>query len=143
MKLLDKLTHSLRRTIQKSYIEFRRKTQIPEDPKSEYIHEFMAIQKRLLQNKETELLLAPISSKRYLKNGEFGITVVIHNRHAEIINHVYSYSIHLDDKSWAKVIREFNEELESRREEFEVEITANIKKSLRNILNTMTPKNEK
>jgi hypothetical protein len=143
MEILDKLSHSLKRTIQKSYIEFRRKTKIPEDSKSEYIHEFMAIHKKLIKNKETELLLAPISSKRYLKNEEFGITVVIYNRNAEIINHVYSYSIHLDDKSWSKVIREFNEELENRREEFEVEITANIKKSLKNILNSMTPKNEK
>jgi hypothetical protein len=143
MEILDKLTHSLKRTIQKSYIELRRKTKIPEDDKSEYIHEFMAIHKKLIRNKETELLFAPISSKRYLKNEEFGITVVIHNRNAEIINHIYSYSIHLDDKSWSKVIREFNEELENRREEFEVEITANIKKSLKNILNSITPKNEK
>jgi hypothetical protein len=143
MSLLNNLTHSLKRTIQKSYIELRRKTQIPEEGRSEYIQEFMAIHKKLIKNKETELLLAPISSKRYLKNEEFGITVVIYNRNAEIINHVYSYSIHLDEKSWAKVVREFNEELENRREEFEVEITANIKKSLKNILNSMSPKNEK
>jgi hypothetical protein len=143
MSLLDKLTHSLKRTIQKSYIEFRRKTKIPEEGKSEYIQEFMAIHKKLIKDKETELLLAPISSKRYLKNEKFGITVVIHSRNAEIINHVYSYSIRLDEKSWEKIVREFNEELESRREEFEVEITANIKNSLKNILNSMSPKNEK
>jgi len=143
MEILDKLMHSLKRTIQKSYIEFRRKTKIPEEPKSEYIYEFMAIHKKLIKDKETELLLAPISSKRYLKNEKFGITVVLHKRNADIINHVYSYTIHLDDKSWEKVDREFNEEQERRSEEFEVEITANIKKSLKNILNSMTPKNEK
>jgi hypothetical protein len=143
MKFIDKLTHSLKRTIQKSYIEFRRKTKIPEEPKSEYIHEFMAIHKKLIKDKETELLLAPISAKRYLKNEKFGITVVLHKRNADIINHVYSYTIHLDDKSWEKVDREFNEEQERRSEEFEVEITANIKKSLKNILNSMTTTNEK
>jgi hypothetical protein len=143
MEILDKLMHSLKRTIQKSYIEFRRKTKIPEEPKSEYIHEFMAIHKKLIKDKETELLLAPISAKRYLKNEKFGITVVLHKRNADIINHVYSYTIHLDDKSWEKVDREFNEEQERRSEEFEVEITANIKKSLKNILNSMTTTNEK
>lgn len=143
MEILDKLMHSLKRTIQKSYIEFRRKTKIPEEPKSEYIYEFMAIHKKLIKDKETELLLAPISSKRYLKNEKFGITVVLHKRNADIINHVYSYTIHLDDKSWEKVDREFNEEQERRSEEFEVEITANIKKSLKNILNSMTTTNEK
>jgi hypothetical protein len=143
MELLDKLSHSLKRTIQKSYIEFRRKTRIPEEGRSEYTQEFMAIHKKLIKNKETELLLAPISSKRYLKNEKFGITVVLHGRNAEIINHVYSYSIHLDPKSWEKVDREFNEELENRREEFEVEIKANIKKSLQNIINSMDKKNEK
>ena len=143
MELLDKLSHSLKRTIQKSYIEFRRKTRIPEEGRSEYTQEFMAIHKKLIKNKETELLFAPISSKRYLKNEKFGITVVLHGRNAEIINHVYSYSIHLDPKSWEKVDREFNEELENRREEFEVEIKANIKKSLQNIINSMDKKNEK
>ena len=143
MKFIDKLTHSLKRTIQKSYIELRRKTKIPEEPRSEYTYEFMAIHKKLIKDKETELLIAPISTKRYLKNEKFGITVVLHKRNAEIINHVYSYSIPLDDKSWEKVDREFNEEQERRSEEFEVEITANIKKSLKNILNSMTPKNEK
>lgn len=143
MNIFNKLIHSLKRIIQKSYIELRRKTKIPEEGRSEYIQEFMAIHKKLIKNKETELLFAPISFKRYLKNEEFGITVVISNRNAEIINHVYSYSIHLDEKSWSKVVREFNEELESRREEFEVEITSNIKNSLKNILNSMSPKNEK
>ena len=143
MELLDKLSHSLKRTIQKSYIEFRRKTRIPEEGRSEYTQEFMAIHKKLIKNKETELLFAPISSKRYLKNEKFGITVVLHGRNAEIINHVYSYSIHLDTKSWEKVDREFNEELENRREEFEVEIKANIKKSLQNIINSIDKKNEK
>jgi hypothetical protein len=143
MKFIDKLMHNLKRTIQKSYIELRRKTKIPEEPRSEYTYEFMAIHKKLIKDKETELLIAPISTKRYLKNEKFGITVVLHKRNAEIINHVYSYSIHLDEKSWEKVDREFNEEQERRSEEFEVEITANIKKSLKNILNSMTPKNEK
>ena len=143
MKFIDKLMHTLKRTIQKSYIELRRKTKIPEEPRSEYTYEFMAIHKKLIKDKETELLIAPISTKRYLKNEKFGITVVLHKRNAEIINHVYSYSIHLDEKSWEKVDREFNEEQERRSEEFEVEITANIKKSLKNILNSMTPKNEK
>ena len=103
----------------------------------------MAIHKKLIKDKETELLIAPISGKRYLKNEKFGITIVLRRRNAEIINHVYSYSIPLDDKSWEKVDREFNEEQERRSEDFEVEITANIKKSLKNILNSMTPKNEK
>lgn len=143
MNLIDKIKHSLKRAIQKSYIELHRKTRIPEEGISEYIQEFMAIHKKLLRDKETELLLAPISSKKYLKNEKFGITVVLHGRNAEIINHVYSYSIHLDSKSWLKVDNEFNEELENRREEFEVEIKSNIKKSLKNILNSMSQKNEK
>ena len=143
MELIDKIQHSLKRIIQKSYIVLHRRTRIPEEGRSEYTQEFMSIHKKLIKDKETELLFAPISSKRYLKNEKFGITVVLHGRNAEIINHVYSYSIHLDTKSWEKVDREFNEELENRREEFEVEIKANIKKSLQNIINSMDKKNEK
>jgi hypothetical protein len=143
MELIDKIQHSIKRAIQKSYIVLHKKTRISEEGRSEYTQEFMSIHKKLIKDKETELLFAPISSKRYLKNEKFGITVVLHGRNAEIINHVYSYSIYLDGKSWEKVDREFNEELESRREEFEVEIKANIKKSLKNIINSMDKKNEK
>jgi hypothetical protein len=73
----------------------------------------------MLEKKETVLLIAPISSKRYMKNEKYGIYIVFHGRTIEVVNHVYNYTVSLDDKTWNILIEEFNYELEERRKEFE------------------------
>ena len=58
------------------------------------------------------------------------------------MNHVYNYTVSLDDKTWNILIEEFNYELEERRKEFEDEISKNIKYSLKTILKTMDKQDE-
>jgi len=58
------------------------------------------------------------------------------------VNHVYNYTVSLDDKTWNILIEEFNYELEERRKEFEDEISKNIKYSLKTILKTMDKQDE-
>jgi hypothetical protein len=77
-----------------------------------------------------------------MKNEKFGIYIVFHGRTVEVVNHVYNYTVPLDDRTWASLMDEFNYELEDRRIEFETEISQNIKYSLKTILKTMTTKNE-
>jgi hypothetical protein len=96
----------------------------------------------MLESKETVLLIAPISSKRYMKNEKYGIYVVFHGRTIEVVNHVYNYTVALDDKTWDILIDEFNYELEDRRTEFEDEISKNIKHSLKTLLKTMDKQDE-
>ena len=123
--------------IQKAYIEMHRKTALPKDPKSPYHNECISICRKMLEKKETVLLIAPISSKRYMKNEKYGIYVIFHGRTVEVINHVYNYTVPLDDKTWDLMIDDFNYELEERRKEFEGEISKNIKHSLKTILKSM------
>jgi hypothetical protein len=96
----------------------------------------------MLESKETILLIAPISSKRYMKNEKYGIYVVFHGRTIEVVNHVYNYTVALDEKTWDILIDEFNYELEDRRTEFEDEISKNIKHSLKTLLKTMDKQDE-
>ena len=140
--LVDKKSHTLKRLIQKAYLGIHRKTAIPKDPKTPYYSECINICRKLLAQKDTTLLIAPISSKRYMKNERHGIYVVFHGRSIEVVNHVYNYTVQVDEKTWNMMIDDFNYELEERRIEFEGEISKNIKYSLKTILKSIDEKDE-
>lgn len=125
--------HKLRRLIQKWYISLVRLT-TPHIEKSEYERDCIAICKKLIVKEDTVLLLTPISNKRYIRNEELQIFVILEGHNVKVINHVYSYTVFLEQKEWDNVILYFDTEVEKRREEFEKEITSNIKHSLQNIL---------
>ena len=125
--------HKLKRLIQKWYISFARMT-TPHVEKSEYEKDCIAICKKLIAKEETILLLTPISNKRYIRNEELQIFVILGSHTVKIINHVYSYTVFLETKEWDNITQVFDAEVEKRREKFEKEITSNIKHSLQNIL---------
>ena len=125
--------HKVRRLIQKWYISIVRLSTPPIE-KSEYERDCIAICKKLISKEDTVLLLTPISNKRYIRNEELQIFVILEGHNVKVINHVYSYTVFLDQKPWDNIILAFDTEVEKRREEFEKEITSNIKHSLQNIL---------
>ena len=125
--------HKIKRLIQKWYISIVRLSTPPME-KSEYERDCIAICKKLISKEDTVLLLTPISNKRYIRNEELQIFVILEGHNVKVINHVYSYMVFLDQKPWDNIILTFDTEVEKRREEFEKEITSNIKHSLQNIL---------
>jgi hypothetical protein len=125
--------HKFRRLIQKWYISMVRMV-TPHIEKSEYERDCISICKKLITKEDTVLLLTPISHKRYIRNEELQIFVILEGHSVKVINHVYSYTVFLEQKEWDNVILYFDNEVEKRREEFEKEITSNIKHSLQNIL---------
>ena len=64
---MKKQLHFFRRSIQKFSIYLFRITQVPVK-KSEYERDCIQICKKLIKNPETELLLTPISGRRYINN---------------------------------------------------------------------------
>lgn len=129
--------HLIKRWIQRNYIRFYRKfVDLDGIDKQKYDHEIEALQicKKLIKTNESILLMAPISGKRFVKNEKMGIYVILEGRGVKVINHIYSYNVILGDKAWNKLLSFYDEEIESRRMEFEREITSNIKHSLKNIL---------
>jgi hypothetical protein len=106
----------------------------PPMEKSEYERDCIAICKKLISKEDTVLLLTPISNKRYIRNEELQIFVILEGHNVKVINHVYSYTVFLEQKPWENIVVAFDNEVEKRREAFEKEIMSNIKHSLQNIL---------
>jgi len=128
---MKQIIHKLKRLIQKQYIKVYRSS----TPKiTTYEKDCVSICEKLIKKNETVLLLTPISNKRYIKNEEDQIFVILENYSVRIINHVYSYTVILGDKPWNSVVTLFDSEVESRRNKFEKEITSNIKYSIKKIL---------
>ncbi len=133
--------HHLRRRIQKMYISIYRMTN-PDFGLERSSHEIecISICKKLIKMDDSILLMAPLTEKRYVKNEAKGIHIIMEKYNVQIINHIYSYSITLGDKSWGKLIDFYNQEIEKRRNQFESEIRSNIKHSLKNILHDIEEK---
>jgi hypothetical protein len=128
--------HNLKRAIQKWYISLVRLS-TPPMQKSEYERDCISICKKLIGKEETVLLLTPISNKRYIRNEEHQIFVILEGNNVKVINHVYSYTVFLEKNCWESLVSMFDNEVEKRREIFEKEITSNIKHSLQNILHSI------
>lgn len=120
--------------LQKIYIRLRDRLDF--NPKSSEEEQFCTeICSKLISIRETKLTIAPISGKRFLKNDEKEMFIVVHNRVISLINHVYSYNVFYENDSlYQKVIQQFDNELERRRQVLEDEIKSNIKHSLTEIL---------
>lgn len=90
---------------------------------------------KLLEDSSSKLTFAPLSNKRFIKNVEKDMYVVIYQHSINLINHVYSYSIYLSDsESYISLIEKFDSILDAERLKLEDEIKTNIKHSLENIL---------
>jgi hypothetical protein len=93
------------------------------------------IAKKLINNPSSSLTLAPISGKKFIKNDDQNIFIVIESRNITIINHVYSYSVFIEhDALYASLINLFNQTMENKRIVLEHEIKNNIQHSLKDIL---------
>jgi hypothetical protein len=95
--------------------------------------------KKLITNPTSELTISPISHKRIIKNEEKNMYVVMEGYTIHLINHVYSYSVYLQETSkFIELTQIFDKVLEDRREVLESEIRKNIKHSLSNILDKLS-----
>jgi hypothetical protein len=128
------MKHYLRRKIQKLSLKLFKLLRADVVVKNKYQMDGIKIFKSLLYNSDTLLLISPLSNKRYLKNDKKGLTIILDKNTVNIINHIYSYSVVLDDPNVIQIVNLFNQEVERRRNEFEKEITSNIKHSLKTIL---------
>jgi hypothetical protein len=108
------------------------------DPKPNVTEEeiFAAdICEKLINNPSSELTFSPISHKRIIKNEGKSMYIVMESYTIHLINHVYSYSVYLQDTSKFNMLTsKFDKILEDKREVLESEIRKNIQHSLRNIL---------
>ena len=95
--------------------------------------EAIAIVNRLVKDHKSELLTCPNSGKYYIKCGEKKMLIVIGYKEINIINTVYSYSVHLSDKTESNIRNVFLDEVEMRRDQMEQEFRTSVTHSLKTI----------
>jgi hypothetical protein len=100
---MNKLYHKLRRSIQTMMIYFYRTAQSDYE-KSVYERDCTCICKKLIYQKETTLLLTPKTGKRYIKNEDSSVFIILDSHRVKIINHVYAYDVHFTEKGWNQLI---------------------------------------
>ena len=130
----NKVVGYIPRLLFKIYLNLKEKFDpTPPIPEEERIT--VEICKKLINDPESKLTYAPISNKRFIKNEEKNMFVVIENYTINFINHVYSYSVYLSKTTdYNGIISNFDKVLESERQQLEDEIKNNIQHSLKTIL---------
>ena len=134
------LKSKFRRLAAKLYIFLRSKSstnQIDENSKT-----CLKICRRLIKDKNSKFLIAPISGKKYIKNSELGLFVIMDGGKVSITNHVYHYDIYLDMKEWEKLNKIFDARTENDRLVYEQEIHSQIEFSLQSILEKVSIKTQ-
>jgi len=107
----------------------------PKPPVPEEVETCTHIVLKVLDYEDTELVYAPVSNKRFVVNERKGMAITIENRVVHIINHVYSYSVYMENNEcYGKILKKFDDISEKKKNELEVKLTNNIKHSLKKIL---------
>ena len=110
----------------------------PQPPVPEEVDTCINIVLKVLDYPDTELVLAPISKKRFIVNKKKKISITMADRSVCIINHIYSYTVYVEnDDCYSKVLKKFNDRSEAKTVQLENEISSNIKHSLLDILNKL------
>jgi hypothetical protein len=86
--------------------------------------------RKLIHSQNSDLLIAPISRKKYIKNEKLGIFITMEDGEVTITNHTYSYFIKLSDTEWNKLKDFFKNEMELRAMHMEKEMEYQIRHSL-------------
>lgn len=98
--------------------------------------------RRLIKDKNSKFLIAPISGKKYIKNSELGLFVIMDGGKISITNHVYHYDIYLNMKEWERISKIYDARTESDRQIYENEIHNQIEYSLQSILDKLADKTQ-
>lgn len=110
--------------------KFDPKQPVPVDEKITF-----EICRKLLDETDSKLTLAPLSNKRFIKNESKDMFVVIHEHSVKLINHIYSYSVYISNSDfYTELVKKFDQKLDDERMKLEIEINNNINHSLEEIL---------
>lgn len=131
--------HKFKRVSQKLAIKMHKAMNPAErfEP-TDFEYETLAICRSLIKRQDSELLISPLSGKRFIKNSSSQIYFIIQDGMVDIINHTYSYNVKITLKAYQRLVKAFDMEVESRRQEMENEIRSNVKHSLKTIFQTLS-----
>jgi hypothetical protein len=111
----------------------------PPQSADEYENISAAICRKLMARSDTKFAIAPLSEKRYIINETLGMFIVLEPdlRDIELTNHVYHYSVRMQEKSFRSIAKIFDNKVEEIRIKYENEIRDRIQHSLVNVLDKL------
>lgn len=95
----------------------------------------LIICRSLIRNEKSKFLIAPLSGKRYIKNEDLGLFIILDDKHISITNHIYHYDVVFQQREWDRIINMYDNKTEKIRQQFEDEIMSQINCSLTLIKN--------
>ena len=110
---MKKLYLKIRRYFKKIYIKGLRYSR----PKIESRYEVIVLKicMNLIDDESSELLMTPITNKRYIKNESKNLFVTIDSVNVNIVNDHCAYSVFLNESLHTKLVDKFNEKIELKR----------------------------
>ena len=134
LKKLKKYINRMSKRLYVKWIQWNREGKTKEQKKvSETEKICVSICRNLITNSESKFLMAPVSGKRYIKNSDLNLFVILDDRHISITNHIYHYDVTVQDRNWFRLINMYDLKVESIRIEYENEIMSQIENSLSKI----------
>lgn len=97
-----------------------------------------AIFRKVINHPDSIFLMAPLSQKRYIKNKELGLFIILSDFKLNITNHVYDYDIDINEGLYEKLQRIFDEKVEISRVTLESEVDSQVQHSLLKILDKIS-----
>ena len=89
---------------------------------------------KMIKHKSSKFLLSPISKKRYIKNDELEMFIVLNDKQVKITNSKYHYDVLLTEREWDRIVFFYDNKTEKIREELEEHMFCKINNSLNEIL---------
>ena len=98
---------------------------------------------KLISDKDSEFMIAPMSQKRFIINEKLNLFIIIDYGRVEITNHVFHYDVKLTGRDYERITFLYDTETEKRRTNTEVTVKSNIKNTLDKIYKAISQKTEK
>lgn len=129
--------HKIKRRFQRIYIKIKKINNPSRNyKKTEAEIDSCAIFRKLVRDKDSELLISPLSEKYYVKRGD--ILVILESHQISIINHIYGYNIPINKKVSDLLIKFFFNEVELRRNNMEQDYRNNVIHSLKSLFESLS-----
>jgi hypothetical protein len=129
-------SHIIKRLLLRLYLTFQKKinNQFGIEDEQQYQKVCLSICRKLITHQDSVFLIAPISGKKYIKNDKLDIFIIMNERHINVTNHIYNYSVFVSERDWQRITYLFNLTTAKRKQEYEDTIKSQITHSLHSIL---------
>ena len=98
---------------------------------------------KLISNKDSDFMIAPMSQKRFIINEKLNLFILIDYGRVEITNHIFHYDVRLSNRDYERITYLYDTETEKRRSNTEITIKSNIKNTLDKVYEAIIKETQK